>query len=66
MTTMGTTSLNTFIENDGTFANLRNLRQSTYANLSLPASQRPSDNTLLPFTHALQCELDGTRRELRH
>lgn len=48
MTTMGTTSLNTFIENDGTFANLRNLRQSTYANLSLPASQRPSDNTLLP------------------
>ena len=47
-TTMGTGSLNTFIETDGSYANFRNLRQSTYANLSLPASQRPTDATLVP------------------
>ncbi len=48
VTTMGTGSLNTFIESDGSYANFRNLRQSTYANLSLPATQRPTDATLLP------------------
>lgn len=48
VTTMGIGSLNTFIENDGSYANFRNLRQSSYANLSLPATQRPTDATLLP------------------
>ena len=48
MTTMGATNTNTLIENDGSYANLKNLRQSTYANLSLPATQRPTDVTLLP------------------
>ena len=48
VTTMGIGNLNTFIETDGSYANFRNLRQSTYANLSLPATQRPTDATLLP------------------
>ena len=48
ITTMGTGRLATFIETDGSYANFQNLRQSTYANLSLPAGQRPTDQTLLP------------------
>lgn len=48
MTTMGAANQHTFIETSGTYSNFRNLRQSTYANLSLPAGQRPTDATLLP------------------
>ena len=36
----------TFILNDGGYANYRNLHVSTYANLNLPADQRPTDDTM--------------------